>query len=76
MNNNEYLIDLANRDLSNARDNLYRARAAARGSDPSRQWGQSGRTLNEIIAGYEEWESRALAALEHAQKPTEPTAAE
>jgi len=59
----EYLKRLAENDLGNARDNLCRARAAAKSGDPSRQWGQSGQTLNDIIRGYEEWEAKALEAL-------------
>lgn len=43
------------------KDNLYRARHAAAQMDSSKQYGQSGQTLDEIIAGYEEpmqkWEA-------------------
>lgn len=64
------LVELANQDLANAQDNLYRARMAARGYDATAQWGQSGQTLAEIIAGYEEWEAKAKATLEQAQSLT------
>lgn len=66
---NERLVELAKRDLSEARDNLFRARAAAKGCDPTEEWGQSGQTLNEIIAGYEAWEQEALETLKEAEKP-------
>lgn len=62
------LIELAKQDLANAQDNLYRARCASRGGDPNAQWGQSGQTLNEIIAGYAQWESEALATLAEARR--------
>lgn len=61
------LIEIAEAYLANAQDNLYRARMAARAVDASAQYGQSGRTLNQIIAGYEEWEREALEALEKAK---------
>lgn len=64
------LVELAKQDLANAQDNLYRARAAARGCDATIQWGRSGQTLNEIIAGYEKWESEAQTALEEARRLT------
>lgn len=53
------LIELAERDLSEVQDNLARARSAALRVDPLKNWGESGRTLAEIIAGYEEWEQEA-----------------
>lgn len=40
-------------NLSNAKDNLYRAQMAARRSDPSKQYGESGETLQQIIDGYQ-----------------------
>ena len=61
------LLELAQNDLGSARDNLARARAAARGCDPSKEWGQSGQTLNEIIAGYEQWEREAIACVNNAR---------
>lgn len=64
---NERLVKLAESDLSNARDNLARARSASLRHDPTLQWGNSGQTLNQIIAGYEEWEQEALAALDAAK---------
>jgi hypothetical protein len=52
--------------LGNAADNLCRAQAAARSCDASKQWGQSGQTLHQIIDGYQaehdRWK-RALVAL-------------
>lgn len=38
--------------LGNARDNLVRAKAAARKCDPSELWGESGQTLQKIIDEY------------------------
>lgn len=61
------LAALAKDDLGAARDNLARARAAARNCDPSKLWGESGQTLNEIIAGYERWEREALETLKEAE---------
>jgi len=60
------LVDLAKQDLGAARDNLARARCAARGCDPRKEWGRSGQTLNQIISGYKQWESDALDALNEA----------
>lgn len=34
-------------------DNLYRAKCAARGHDASKQWGESGKTLQQIIDEYQ-----------------------
>lgn len=62
-----YLLQLAERDLGEARDNLARARHAATRTDPTQQWGQSGRTLTEIIACYEKWESEAMDAVKAAK---------
>jgi hypothetical protein len=50
--------------LGNAEDNLHRARHAARGYDATKQWGQSGQTLAQIIQGYEDEVARWKAALE------------
>ena len=61
------LVHLAENDLVNARDNLARARMAARVADVNAEWGNSGQTLANLIAGYEEWEREALAALKEAQ---------
>jgi hypothetical protein len=65
------LVELAMQDLSNASDNLFRARLAASRCDVNAQWGHSGQTLGEIIAGYEEWERQALDALDFARKMAE-----
>ena len=65
---NQYLVELAKNDLANARDNLYRANAAAAGRDPNAQYGTSGKTLLQIIDGYRKWEAKALAALREAEK--------
>ena len=67
MSPKERLVQLAKQDVRNAQDNLARARSAARFHDPTRQWGQSGETLNQIISGYEKWEQDALAVLAHAE---------
>jgi hypothetical protein len=39
--------------LAGAEDNLYRFRMAARGRDTTAQWGESGRTLGELLAAAE-----------------------
>lgn len=61
------LLELAKQDLANARDNLARARLAAQAHPVDEQWGQSGQTLGEIIAGYEDWERTALQAVHKAE---------
>ncbi len=66
-----YLLNLAKQDLGAARDNLQRARQAAKHHDPSKEWGASGRTLAEIIAGYEAWEAKALEAVKAAKEAQE-----
>jgi hypothetical protein len=52
--------------LGHARDNLYRAQAAAVRYKPSQRWGESGETLQQIINEYEaevqRWE-RAMARI-------------
>jgi hypothetical protein len=65
------LVKLAEEQLSNARNNLARARAAAQVVDPTKEWGHSGRTLAEVIAGYEDWEREALVTLSQARAVTE-----
>jgi hypothetical protein len=40
--------------LGNAEDNLYRARESAKGQDSSKQYGQSGMTLDEIIKQFKD----------------------
>ncbi len=50
-------------ELGRAQDNLHRARAAARGRDVNAQWGESGKTLAQIISEYEEWVREVEAAL-------------
>jgi hypothetical protein len=49
--------------LGMAEDNLCRAKAAARRADPTKPWGESGQTLQEIIGGYEAEVRRWKAAL-------------
>jgi Ser/Thr protein kinase RdoA (MazF antagonist) len=66
------LLKLAKDDLGAAQDNLCRARAATRHADPTAQWGDSGQTLNEIIADYEKWQSEALEAIEQAKALERP----
>lgn len=61
------LVELAQADLANAQDNLYRARSAAKGCDINAEWGKSGTTLGEIIKGYEDWVTEARATLERAR---------
>ena len=62
------LLRLAESDLANARDNLFRARNAAKHCNSQGAWGASGKTLTQIIAGYEEWEREALEAVEQAKR--------
>ena len=46
------------RILEGARgDDLFRAQLAFKGSNLDEQWGQSGRTKREILAGYQEHEA-------------------
>lgn len=52
--------------LGAAEDNLYRATRAATGCDPTQQWGQSGNTLQEIIAEYQAEVDRWKRALQDA----------
>ena len=57
-------------DLDNAGDNLYRASAAFRGMPPTmlqEEYGQSGRTRQDIIDGYQRWYNAAKKALEEAE---------
>ena len=61
------LLQLARNDLASARDNLIRARGATTGFDATKEWGESGQTLNQIIAGYEQWEREALVAVKQAE---------
>jgi hypothetical protein len=49
--------------LGNAQDNLHRAKSAARNSDPTKEWGQSGETLQQIIDGYQAEVDRWTRAL-------------
>jgi len=54
------------RELSDAQDNLYRARAAFRYMKPDemgKEHGQSGRTRADILREYEEWEYDCKCAL-------------
>ena len=54
MSNPEALVQsLIEREKGGAIDNLARARLAAGMQDASKLYGQSGQTLNEIIAGYQ-----------------------
>ena len=46
---NDYTRKLIENDLACARDNLHRARHAARLNDPTKQYGESDQTLNEMI---------------------------
>lgn len=55
--------DAVRNELGQAQDNLNRARCAARGCDVNEQWGQSGKTLAQIINEYEEWVKECEAAL-------------
>jgi hypothetical protein len=58
-----HLLALVERELSNANDNLARARRAFAGADPSVPYGQSGQTPAAILTGYEQDVARAEAAL-------------
>lgn len=54
------------RQLGDAQDNLYRARAAFKHMTPddmAKQHGQSGSTRAEILREYEEWEYDCKSAL-------------
>lgn len=64
------LVELAENDLAQAKDNLYRAKCAVGWCDPNQPYGQSGQTLNDIIAGYERWIIEAEATVKQAQEAT------
>lgn len=49
----ELVLKLLRNEIGGAKDNLARARIAAAHQDASKIYGQSGQTLNEIIAGYQ-----------------------
>jgi hypothetical protein len=58
------------RALSDARDNLARAKIAAKSHGPDDEYGKSGRTLGQIIDEYEDevrLQERALAAIDGAE---------
>lgn len=59
--------ELALSALNNLRgDDLYRARAAFSRKSPdemNQEWGQSGRTCAQILAGYEERDAEVTAAI-------------
>jgi len=57
------LIRLAKDEAGRAADNLYRAKAAARGRDASLEWGQSGQSLQSIIDEYQQHHDKALAVV-------------
>jgi hypothetical protein len=57
-----YLDRLVDRDLSEAEDNLRRAERAFGGSNLHEEYGQSGRTKQEILNGYRDWVASATAA--------------
>jgi predicted ribosome quality control (RQC) complex YloA/Tae2 family protein len=44
--------DVLQKELNNARDNLWRARRRFDGADLNEEYGQSGRTRAEILHGY------------------------
>ena len=50
-----YVRKLLEQDLGIAEDNLYRAKSAAKSVNPSMQYGESGKTFNQIIQGYQDW---------------------
>lgn len=52
--------------FNNARDNLFRAKAAAKLFGPDKPWGGSGQTLQEIIDEYEGEVTRWKRALTEA----------
>lgn len=64
----EYVKRLIQEDIGFWEDNLHRANAAARGwrahgKDLDTQYGESGKTLAQIIAGYEDGLAKAKAEL-------------
>jgi hypothetical protein len=54
--------------LWQAEDNCYRARCAFDGQDLTTMYGESGRTKESILAGYEEEVERWTRALKEAQR--------
>lgn len=60
---NQDIVKLVREKLGYACDNLHRAKSAAQRCDPSKEWVQSGQTLNEIVAGYQQEYDRWVKAL-------------
>lgn len=56
--------------LGTAKDNLYRAQAAARGRKPDVAYGTSGQTLDQIIQGYQAEVKKWEAELQPSKPPT------
>ena len=54
---------LAKDEVGRAADNLYRAKAAARGRDTSLEWGQSGQSFQSLIDEYQQHHDKALAVV-------------
>lgn len=68
---NHDIIEAVQGRLGNAQDNLHRARAAFRGltvEQMGEQYGESGETRAEVVAGYECEVERWKRALEDAQR--------
>lgn len=57
------LRELAQQDLSAAMDNLRRAEIAANSVDPTREFGESGKTLISMIDEYRSWAETARKTL-------------
>lgn len=49
--------------LSNCQDNIHRANLAAQHNPLDKEWGQSGKTLGQIIDGYKQEELDLATAL-------------
>ena len=60
----KYIEGLVQEDIDRATDNIVRARARARVGDSTREYGESGRTLNDIIEGYQKAETEVSKTLE------------
>ena len=63
----EIAIKALENELGNASDNLWRATISFKGQTPEQMqgdYGQSSRTKQEIVDGYQGWKDRTEAALE------------
>ena len=61
----QYLLKLVERDIDNAADNLYRAKANFKNKtaeEMNKKYGQSDSTCQQILDCYKEWHDTACSA--------------